>query len=93
MNTTVTSQEEIVNISKLLVHDQGMSSFSMRMIAAQCGIAVGSLYNYFPSKAKLLSATVESIWEEIFKPLKHTAQFDSFIDCVLCMFETIRNGY
>ena len=31
-----------------------------------CGVSVGCIYNYFASKTELLSATVESIWSDIF---------------------------
>lgn len=31
-----------------------------------CGVSVGSIYNYFDSKAALLSETVGSVWQEIF---------------------------
>lgn len=92
MNNAVTSKDKILKISKNMVLNKGFSSFSMRAIAIQCGIAVGSIYNYFPSKADLLSATIESVWEEIFAPIKHIDKFDSFVDCISCMFETIKSG-
>ena len=31
-----------------------------------CAASVGSIYNYFDSKAALLSETVGSVWQEIF---------------------------
>ncbi len=38
----------------------------MRFVAEICGVALGSLYNYFPSKEALILATIESVWEDIF---------------------------
>ncbi|MDO4277165.1 MAG: TetR/AcrR family transcriptional regulator [Eubacteriales bacterium] len=92
MNKVVTSREEILKVSRNMVLEKGMDSFSMRTVAGQCGVAVGSIYNYFPSKADLLSATIESVWEEIFKPLNSVSEFHTFVDCVTCMFETIKKG-
>ena len=56
MNKVVTSKEEILAASRELVLEKGIMSLSMRSVAEACGVAVGSIYNYFPSKAELLSA-------------------------------------
>ena len=37
--------------------------FSIREIARDCSIAVGTLYNYFPSKDELLKAVIDSHWQ------------------------------
>ena len=36
--------------------------FSIRNIAKDCSIAVGTLYNYFPSKDELLKAVIDTHW-------------------------------
>ena len=59
MNTIVTSKEEILKTSRALIQEQGWSAVSIRSVAAACGVSVGSIYNYFDSKAELVSATVE----------------------------------
>lgn len=92
MNKVVTSREEILEVSRELILKKGVSAFSMRMVAGACGVAVGSVYNYFPSKAELLGATIESVWAEIFKPFFSGAEFDSILDCVSCMFDLIKEG-
>ena len=50
MNTIVTSKEAILAECRAIVMEKGISSINMRSVAAACGVAVGSLYNYFPSK-------------------------------------------
>ena len=37
-------------------------NFSIRSIAKDCGIAVGTLYNYFKSKDELLVAVIDEHW-------------------------------
>lgn len=73
MNIAATSKEEILEVSRKLVLEKGLSTVNMRMVAKECGVAVGSIYNYFPSKSDLVCATVETIWKDIFhmtgKPL------------------------
>ncbi|MEI3425491.1 MAG: TetR/AcrR family transcriptional regulator [Christensenellales bacterium] len=66
MNTIVTSRAEILKASRELIRQEGWSAISIRSVAAACGVSVGSIYNYFDSKTELVSATVESLWEEIF---------------------------
>ena len=67
MNTVVTSKDEILKTSRELIRSQGWSAISIRSVAAACGVSVGSIYNYFDSKAELVGATVESVWCEIFR--------------------------
>lgn len=61
MNTIVTSKEEILKTSRELIQRQGWSAVSIRSVASACGVSVGSIYNYFESKAELVGATVESV--------------------------------
>ena len=66
MNTVVTSKEEILKTSRELIQQAGWSAVNIRSVATACGVSVGSIYNYFDSKAALMGATVESVWCEIF---------------------------
>ena len=66
MNTVVTSKEEILKASRELIQQKGWSAVNIRSVAAACGVSVGSIYNYYDSKACFDCATVESVWCEIF---------------------------
>ena len=66
MNAAVTSKEEILKTSRELIRQQGWSTVSIRAVAAACGVSVGSIYNYFDSKAARMSETIGSVWQEIF---------------------------
>lgn len=61
MNTVVTSREDILKASRELIQRQGWQGLSIRAVAAACGVSVGSIYNYFDSKADLVGAAVESV--------------------------------
>lgn len=73
------SKEKILVISREIVADEGLNSLSIRKLASRCGLAVGSIYNYFPSKDDLLIETIESVWEDIFKIDDKSLAFDDFI--------------
>lgn len=67
MNISVTSKEAILRVCRQIVSEQGLSSLNMRAVAAACGASLGALYYHFPSKNDLLIATIESVWEDIFR--------------------------
>ena len=54
MNTVVTSKEEILRASRELIRQKGWDAVNIRSVAAACGVSVGSIYNYFDSKAALV---------------------------------------
>lgn len=50
---------------RILDH-QGYEALSMRAIAKSCGIATGTIYNYFPAKRDLLLQMMTDYWEKHF---------------------------
>lgn len=92
MNTVVTSKEAILKVSRQIISEQGWTAVSIRNVAGKCGVSVGSIYNYFGSKADLISQTVESIWRDIFHLYEHAGEFDDFIKCVRWIFESAEKG-
>lgn len=92
MNTVVTSKEDILKISRKLIQQQGWSAINIRSVAAACGVSVGSIYNYFDSKAALVSATVESVWCEIFHQSEDSTVFQDTQTCIVWMYRQIEQG-
>ena len=92
MNTIVTSKEEILQTSRELIRQQGWSAVSIRSVAAACGVSVGSIYNYFDSKADLVGATVESVWSEIFHRPNDMSVFQSVESCITWMYGRVAYG-
>ena len=83
MNTVVTSKEEILRASRELIRQKGWDAVNIRSVAAACGVSVGSIYNYFDSKAALVGAAVESVWCEIFHRPEDEAVFENTLACVV----------
>lgn len=92
MNTVVTSEEEILKASRKLIQQQGWSAVNIRSVAAACGVSVGSIYNYFDSKAALVGATVESVWDEIFRRPEDGTVFQDVQACIIWMYGRIAYG-
>lgn len=64
----------------------------MRRVAQGCGVALGSLYHYFPSKDDMVTATVESIWHNIFHMDQQETAPSSFPDHVSWLFSCVREA-
>lgn len=92
MNPMATSKENILQISRKLIQQNGWAGVSIRSVAAACGVSVGCIYNYFESKTDLLSATVESIWNDIFHHPEDEAVFQDTLSCVRWMYKQLEYG-
>lgn len=92
MNKTITSREAILSAGKEIIIQSGVNSVNIRDVAHKCGISVGSVYNYFPSKSDLVVATIESVWIEIMMDSQGDISRQSFSDSVLSLFSSIQKG-
>lgn len=60
-------EERIFNAALKLFAERGYNKVNMKMVAKEAGIAVGTLYNYFPNKLGLFLSVLETNFK---KPLK-----------------------
>ena len=91
MNTSATTKESIMKACREIVAKYGLSALNMRSVAGSCHIALGTLYNYYSDKNELVTATVESVWMDIF----HSGgDFDgtSFSSYVEHIFSNVKEG-
>ena len=92
MNPTVTSKEEIIAACQKIAKERGLEAISMRSVASECGMAVGSVYNYFSSKSELLCAAIENIWKDIFHMSASQCAFSDFVECLNWLFDSVQRG-
>lgn len=92
MNLTATSKEAIIYTCLKIVKENGLSAVNMRSVAKECNVAVGSIYNYFPSKSELLCGVIESVWKDIFHMSGQQFNFSDFTECLSWLFESVRKG-
>ena len=55
-------EDRILQAARKRLLDKELSSFSLREVAADCGIAVGTIYNYFKDKESLMAAVMVQDW-------------------------------
>ena len=92
MKPAATSKEEILAVCRALIHSQGGQALNVRQVAAACDISVGTVYNYFGSKAELVGAAIESVWYDIFRCSEGQEAFRTTQDCIRWLFARIAYG-
>ena len=92
MNTVVTSRQALLAASRTVARRQGLDGLSIRAVAAEARVSVGSVYNYFSGKTELLAATVEEIWMQILSAPEGEAPRDGFAAYVHWLFHRIQSG-
>lgn len=69
-------RQEILKQAKILMEHEGFKGLNMRRVAKECSFAVGTLYNYFPTKDDLLAKLMEDYWGEYYGVLEKIAKED-----------------
>ena len=64
MPKQVIDPEKVVSQAYAIASRDGISALSVRKVATACGIAVGSVYGYFPTKADLTAAVLTRFFDE-----------------------------
>lgn len=56
-------REKMIAYARQALLQEGTSALTVRSTASACGVAVGTVYNYFPSKEGLIEAVILADWE------------------------------
>lgn len=62
-------REQLMETAKSQIGRNGYSGTTIRSVAAECGIAVGTVYNYFPSKEVLIASFLSEDWRACIDPI------------------------
>lgn len=73
MKKSATSKEELLATAKEIAAREGIGSLNIRRLASESGIAIGTVYNYYPAKGDLIGAVIEDFWRNVF----HGSHFDT----------------
>lgn len=55
--------ERLVSEARRQVEESGYSALTIRSVARECGVGVGTVYNYYPSKEALVAAFMLEDWK------------------------------
>ena len=63
-------REELLKEAKKQLIENGYSHTTIRSVARGCGIAIGTVYNYFPSKDMLIATFMMEDWNTAFSSVE-----------------------
>lgn len=66
-------RDAILDAAYARAQRDGVASLGIRTIANECGVAVGTIYNYFPDKASLVTEVVGRFWHAAIAPARQLA--------------------
>ncbi|MDF2889851.1 MAG: transcriptional regulator [Clostridia bacterium] len=66
----------ILDTAKNILFTKGYSELSMRNVAKECDIAIGTIYNYFPTKRDLVVEMMSGYWRAYFAIFEGVVQED-----------------
>ena len=56
-------REQLLAVAKRQVTERGYAKTTIRSVAGECGLAVGTVYNYFKSKDRLIATFMAEDWK------------------------------
>lgn len=63
-NKPVINKQQILDAAFAIASASGLSGMSIRDVAGACGVAVGTVYNSYPTKSDLVNDVVGRFWNE-----------------------------
>ncbi len=74
-------RERILEEARRLAEEQGYAGMNIREVARRCGIGVGTVYNYYPSKEYLTAEFILAEWQPLIASLKEDREKDLAEQC------------
>ncbi|MBR3310206.1 MAG: TetR/AcrR family transcriptional regulator [Solobacterium sp.] len=59
------AKNKILDSAERILREEGYRDLTIRKVAADCSIAIGTIYNYFPNKKDLVDSILRREWERL----------------------------
>lgn len=76
-------REKLLEEAKRQVMEQGYSAMTIRSVSKACGVGVGTVYNYFPSKDMLVAGFMLLDWQKALVCIRQSCQDSNDPEVVL----------
>ena len=67
-------RERLLQEAQKQITTSGYSAMTIRSVARSCQVAVGTVYNYFPSKDELIASVMLGRWNECMQSIASAAE-------------------
>ena len=75
--------QRLLEEARRQVENSGFSSMTIRSVAKACGVGVGTVYNYYPSKEVLVASFMLDDWKRCVSAIQNTAECAPTLEPVL----------
>ena len=83
-------EDRLISEAKKQIEQSGYGAVTIRSIAKSCGVGVGTIYNYFPSKDALLASYMLSDWKDCVLAINAVSTYSQNPDPVVrCVYDQL----
>ncbi len=84
-------REKLLAEAKRQVTEQGYSVMTIRSVAKACGVGVGTVYNYFPSKDMLVASFMLEDWLKSLETIRNGCRNEANArDVLFCIYRELQ---
>ncbi|PKK39195.1 hypothetical protein ABB02_01427 [Clostridiaceae bacterium JG1575] len=81
----------IMKAGAALFGSQGYHNVEMKMIAKECDVAVGTLYNYYQSKWDVFSRVLRLFWRDLLQEMRESSHQENSLEaCIRLLDERLK---
>lgn len=88
-------REQLLNEAKKQIVENGYAKTTIRSVAKSCGLGVGTVYNYFPSKDMLIASFMVEDWKRCMRQIKSdtSGEAEKILKSIYCGLANFMQQY